>query len=226
MPDVIYNPKIGYAYVPIPKNGCTAIKQAIGEHLGIENARNGEEEPDFGEFALNGREAMILDRSVFRFAFSRNPLDRVLSCWADKCSLPIRDPHAGPRLLRWAGRPFVEFAEAVCNTPDDESDIHVRSQYLFLMRWGIWIVDAVFSFANLPRQWKWLQHRYELPPLAVLRASDHRPYWECYTVPLAERVRERFASDYELLGYEAEWLADLERIRAANKKTPEALQLC
>ncbi|MCK5439190.1 MAG: sulfotransferase family 2 domain-containing protein, partial [Gemmatimonadetes bacterium] len=86
----ITNPRAGYGYcyVNVAKAGCTSIKLAIAEHLGVPF--------DVVQWRYPYRqrsEYAVEARDLFRFSVVRHPAARLVSCWADWCCEPY--PAAG-----------------------------------------------------------------------------------------------------------------------------------
>lgn len=148
----------------------------------------------------------------WKFAFVRNPYDRLVSCYSEK----IRED--GPKglfvdgvsrvLLRYGtfsrGMPFAAFAKAVSEIPDEDSDIHFRSQTAILSdERGRLRPDFVGKFERLPedvaRVGERLEARLELPHLLKSRRSDPGAYYDEETV---EVVRRRYADDFRNFGYD------------------------
>ena len=91
-------------------------------------------------------------RDYFRFAFVRNPWDRLVSCYSNKFS-DMGKGLGGPRQRAEEFSPdmsFAEFVEAVHATPDEEANPHFRSQHAVVCDpQGRVMADFVGRFENL-----------------------------------------------------------------------------
>jgi hypothetical protein len=147
----------------------------------------------------------------FKFAFVRNPWDRLVSCYMSKIVM------GGPGLkMRNYGdislsrdMTFKEFAEAVCRIPDEESDPHFRSQHIVICDdspgKGI-LADFVGRFENLEEDFGIVAKRLGLEinlPETVSSADlkGLRSYRDFYDERLAEIVGERYRDDAKVFGY-------------------------
>ena len=90
----------------------------------------------------------------FKFAFVRNPWDRLVSCYMSKLVIAgpgfNMRPYGDVTLRR--DMTFKEFAEAVCRIRDEESDPHFRSQHIVICDDGPGkgiLADFVGRFENL-----------------------------------------------------------------------------
>lgn len=194
----IVNEDAGYAYVNVAKAGCTSIKVAIAEHLGL----------SFEEVQWNRPHRLGIDQlhgrtDLLRFTFVRHPADRLVSCWADWCQPPY--PSAGncrknPHYLGLRDCDFATFVREVVRWGD--MDGHIRPQVLSLRIGREWIVDRVYCFESMAENWATLRTELGLPDLPHRRKSDHKPWREYYTGELVGLVDERFRGDFEAFGYE------------------------
>ena len=136
----------------------------------------------------------------------RNPLDRLLSCYAQKIVYHQRELGMPSLLWRYGSRfdrdmSFAEFVHAVAEIPDRLSDIHFRSQHTFFYHRDQLMVDFVGRFETLQTDWGSLRERFGLPPLPHQNRSRHDPYQQAYSPALAAVAAQRYERDIELFGY-------------------------
>ena len=161
-------------------------------------------------------QALVEDkyRDYFKFAFVRNPWDRLVSCYVQK--IAENDPafHLGfameyPQTRLYKGMPFPEFAEAICQVPDDDANPHFRSQYKTVCGEGtngpVVLADFVGRFENLGRDFAYVTETIGAPHLKLShklpskgRSSSYRDY---YNDRLKKLVHRRFRQDVEIFGY-------------------------
>lgn len=193
-----------FVYVAVTKTACTTIKRTLGHVLFPEA---GHVAPHSLPFEVMDKPDVASCRDYFRFAFVRNPWDRLLSSYTNKIveGVAFRNVHQ-PGVRR--NMPFDEFVELVAQTPDERTDIHWKSQHSFLAHEGRPIVDFVGRFEQLVPDWETIRGHVGpdvLPPLDFhLNPSDHAHYSTYYTPELVEHVRDRYRADAELYGYDFE----------------------
>lgn len=99
--------------------------------------------------------------------------------------------------------PFAEFVEVVCNTPDEDANMHFRSQKPMLVGpAGGYLTNFVGRFESLTKDFERVRERLgplELPHANPTTRVSHR---EAYDARLREMVAERYAEDVEDFGYE------------------------
>jgi hypothetical protein len=197
--------KIGAVYIAIPKVGNTSLKSEL---IFFETGQQVEDPhaPDLDIATLTPAQvtASVRQRN-FVFTFVRNPWDRLVSLWADKCG-----KNANVDLARWGierGMPFDAFVDRVCLFRDEASQIHFQSQTFLLMHRGRLLPSYIGRFETLKRDWHHVKRslrinqssrNHELPHLL---ASTHKPYRDYYTRELAVKVASRYADDAVMLGY-------------------------
>jgi hypothetical protein len=154
-------------------------------------------------------------RDYFKFAFVRNPWDRLVSCYSQKL-LDVRKDSMGQRsnlspsmvgIELYNGMPFNEFVQAVHVIPDEEANIHFRSQRAAVCdKDGGIMADFVGHFETLGEDFSYVAQRIGVPDLQLphlLRSKNRegRSYSEFYDGRLAELVHDRYAEDVERFGY-------------------------
>lgn len=201
-------------YFYIPKVACSSLKLVCANWLGLEIPKG--KTIHQIDFPYVRRADLGQYTDYFKFAFVRNPWDRLVSCYHNKIK-----PEAGqgdPRyyirgvfkdFVRYnrfrAGMPFSEFVAAIVEIPDSEADSHFRSQYTFLTDpEGQLLVNYVGKMETLPQDFAEVCRRMgvERVPLPHLMKSAAHHYQQAYNPTLQAQVKQRYARDVELFGYE------------------------
>ena len=183
-----------------PKCASTTIKAfmaATDQTLDVDSKKIGQK----GAFGRADRTEDIspyLD--YFKFTFVRNPWDRLVSCYLEKVI----------RLRKWPeifgySPSFADFVAVVHGIPDEEADIHYRSQYLNLIdSSGNLVVNFVGRVETLHDDMKAVASvRSLVYSLAHFRKSNGRKrYQKYYGKKTRDLVGERYARDIKLFGYE------------------------
>lgn len=142
----------------------------------------------------------------FKFAFVRNPWDRLVSCYRDKIlgeGLGLRAYRRGPMVPK--GLTFAGFVDAVCEIPDHKANPHFRSQFSMLSDdGGSLLPDFVGRFENLGEDFAWVGEGIGVPDLTLphlLRTSGGSPYRAAYDARTRSLTEERYRRDAEVFGY-------------------------
>lgn len=230
----IISDEANFVYFVVPKVACSSIKTALLSLFDLDGNESVREDdaPDLDVhrlFAGSGYQinknqlARRLDRGEFRehfkFAFVRNPWDRLVSCYSDKV-MDAKESEAGEPPFRhlpsekgarlYRGMPFAEFVETVCEIPDEESNMHFVSQHRVVCGPGDdrrIMADFVGRFENLAADFAEVAgrigggKRLELPHKLRSASRGSRPYTEFYDDRLRDLVFERYREDVEILGY-------------------------
>ncbi len=203
-PSAILLPAQKLLYVPVPKVANRSIKAVLADAAGLPFAEG--QESDFETVPLTAVPRLT---DYFRFTFVRHPLDRLVSCYAQKIVLYARQLQMPLLFWRygrrfWPEMGFAEFVTAVAAIPDGRADRHFRSQHTFVYREGKSIVDFVGRFEQLASDWAVVQQQTGWGPLPHFNPSPHKPFAEMYTPALAQLAAARYRQDMELFGYRVE----------------------
>jgi hypothetical protein len=197
--------KIGAVYIALPKCGNTSIKSELilfetGKSVTNPHAK----ELDLKTLTPSGISASVR-RKNFVFSFVRNPWDRMVSLWADKCG-----EAADTDLTHWGiekGMPFDRFVDQVCSLPDEWAEIHFQSQASLLLHRRRLLPSFIGRFETLDRDWDFVKNALALKAddrsrvLPKLRASQHGEYRDHYSATLAMKIGTRYANDASMFGY-------------------------
>jgi hypothetical protein len=199
-------------YFPIQKVANSSWKRLCAEILGLDARGRG---PHAIEFPTLPLDEVPRYADYFRFCFVRNPWDRLVSCYIEKIKT---DPGYTNRFFRdgvfvgfvpyrvfRAGMSFESFVEAVTAIPDRDADRHFRSQSTFVTDGrGELLVNFVGKLERSEADFAHVLRRLGREPGAVphLNRSEHGDYTRFYTPHTIERVRQRYARDVDLFGYD------------------------
>lgn len=154
-------------------------------------------------------------RGYFKFAFVRNPWDRLVSCYSQKLLDVKRDSigqtsNLSPSISGielYNGMPFDDFVRAIHAIPDEDANLHFRSQWATVCdEDGSIMADFVGHFETLEEDFSYVAENIGVPELQLphlLRSKNRegRSYYEFYNNRLAELVHERYTKDIGLFGY-------------------------
>jgi hypothetical protein len=191
-------------FTHVPKTGGKAILSAFG--LPLKGSSYAGDLPHIA--SPYGHEPLAEHRKTdhfryFKFAFVRNPWDRLVSAFfyldAGGCNeydAAFRDSH----LARYGG----SFRAFVRDLPRHVEAAHFAPQ----MRWltdgrGNLLTDFIGRFENIDRDFSDVAARLGLPPeLPVLNRSNHRHYREYYDAATREIAAQFYRRDIEAFAYE------------------------
>ncbi len=202
-------------FVIISKVACTSIKAAIGQAYGITS----EEESILAihvhpRWCVERRKLTGERKHYYKFAFVRNPLTRLVSCYRDKI---IYDHATADYSYYYYDRGFYDippntsfsdFIARIHNIPDFLAERHFKSQYYTVHKKGRINVDFVGKFENLNEDWSILASRFDFNPnLEHFHSSKHKDpcvndvaaYYDDTTL---RRVLRRYKSDFDAFGYQ------------------------
>lgn len=191
-------------FVHIQKTGGTSTRAAF--NWGVpdphKHFRADQLKPIYGDQCWN---------EYFKFAFVRNPWDRLVSWWSQFEFLRSRLQSGAPvsQFAVYVLQRATTFDEFLRNASDEIADIDgekwiFRNQIDYLGdRDGNVMVDFVGRFESLSEDISKVSQRVlgrspEFPHLNASKRSDYRSY---YTDELAELVARRYARDIQTFGY-------------------------
>lgn len=205
---MIISHKHRFIFVPVPKTGTHAVRQALREHLGPEDIEQvglfiNKQFPypeiaqlKHGHLSLSDVRPYVgadVAEGYFSFAFVRNPFDRFVSY----CAFMTRefgafdsDPRGTMRRILFELRPMHH--------------IHFRPQSTMLVdEDGQLAVDLIGRVESLQQDYDRICERIGIPsrPLERVNASRRGDYRNYYDPELIEGVAQLYRRDLELFGY-------------------------
>lgn len=182
-----------FVFVAIAKTACTSIHRRLGYfidpvpsiyHMSIQDAIS-----QFPEI-----------KTYFKFAFVRNPYDRLISAFFDfRYNLGHQ---------RWAYPiykydTFKDFVLDLNNSPC-KNFIHLRSQFDYLSYNNVLLMDYVGKFESLQTDFYKLESILNLDhvPLNIHRESQHDHYEKYYDQQTKDIVYNFYRKDFEIFEYE------------------------
>lgn len=148
----------------------------------------------------------LLYHDYFKFAFVRNPWDRLVSCWQNKVLKKNYFDFPDPQYKTMQS--FAGFVEWVEGCEIDSADLHLRSQsalidldncdYLGRMETFEEDLHNVFKFIGLPNN---SRNNSNL-------SSGRKRYQDYYSADLIQRVANIYQKDIQIFGYRFEEPSD------------------
>ena len=136
----------------------------------------------------------------FKFAFIRNPWDRVISEFHWRQTLRTRHPSKRlDEFLKYCGHRLKD-------TKNNSRDIywaHAQTQKSFVTKDNSLILNELFRFEDLPQAVKTLSIKLDIPlKLKKYNTSKHDHYSEYYNKKTREMVANLYRDDIEMFEYE------------------------
>ena len=191
-------------FVHIQKTGGVTVDRLLNERIpdlrGLV-ARHG--------FASQGMDQVDEWNEYFKFAFVRNPWDRLVSWYTMVTSFP----RAGNELWHYVHANSSTFEEFIYNCTDEveiKEGVHYSFAYNQLDyvtdEQGNLLVDFIGRLETFDKDVQEVFRRigYELETVPHKNRSGHQHYSTFYTPETETVVRERFERDIEYFGYEFE----------------------
>lgn len=207
----VYIPQLDVIYISISKTGISSMRSLFLKKTGTqfqENDYKSIHRATHNVFEYITKQEIIAHSECFKFAFVRNPFDRLVSCYKNKL---IKEDYApiqkGYGSLFYGGMPFNEFAKNICKVPDYLSDRHFRSQTSYLYENNNLIVDFLGKYENISEDFKIIQEKYNLDDLPHYnRSQNTKDYKEFYSRDIIDLVYKRYKDDIHNFGYYQDYL--------------------
>jgi hypothetical protein len=205
-------------YISVPKVACTSFKTAFAGILDVdlERAKGDPHRVRYPRPVPIESVERFLYPGFYRFAFVRNPWDRLVSCYRDKIKNEVPGythftirPGVANCLARFddfvPNMSFEAFVDAVASIPDRDADEHFRSQHTFLTDSEGWLAaDFVGRYERLADDFRIVQERTGLPNIELPRLQAARKgakYVDYYSAETRALVSERYRRDIEMFEY-------------------------
>jgi Sulfotransferase family len=178
-----------FVWFQVPKVGT----RTIHGYLKKSSVRLEGDRPGFLYYSPN------LYTGYLKFAFSRNPWDRLVSCWSDKVvNLNyFKFPDAELEKMRRFEN-FVEFVERQ-NIETCDRHLRLQSKLIDLVN-----VDYLGRLETFDDDFSYICRRLKLEPKTIERknvSAQRRSYQEYYDRPLRDKVEGIYRKDIQTFGY-------------------------
>ena len=168
-------------YFRVPKVASTSILMTLRKHDEVEKVET-------------------YDKSIFKFAFVRNPFDRLASCFRHVIKKgSFQKIQGDDRLSREMS--FESFVDVIENTEIQNMDIHFRPQHTFFPE----APDYIGRFEDLSQDFAEVCHKIGIKG-AELRhenKTDKIDFKKYYNKQTANKVFKIYQKDFELFNYES-----------------------
>ena len=197
-----------FIFAAIPKTGTHAVRRALREHMGPEDAEQVglfvQRKLPIPDLARLGHGHLTLAqvrpylqpemfKTFFKFAFVRNPFDRFVSY----CAFVTRDTGEFDR------DPQAVMRDILADPPSDHILFHPQHSFIADAS-GELLADYVGRVEEMQKSYDEIAARIGIPtaPLDKVNASNRRDYRDYYDPPVIEGVAKYYARDLEIFGYE------------------------
>ncbi|MDF1695708.1 MAG: sulfotransferase family protein [Saprospiraceae bacterium] len=205
-------------FIILPKNACSSIKSHIIKLLGFEKGPNypiDVHDPKIYPYPFVKKEELQNEYSDYlRFCISRNPWDRLVSCYKDKIRAAdyqaegytngVAIPLLNNSSRFFGGMSFKQFVEVVATIPDSEAEHHFTSQlYQITDSFGQLLVNYIGRLETLKNDLDSISCQSGIPisQFPHIRKTKASTYQEYYTDELIEKVRKRYSADINFFNY-------------------------
>lgn len=215
-----------YVCMTVPKVGCSTVRRTLHafEGLGttpisnLEQVHYGAHSIRFEGYQKQVVKHMIESPLIYKFAFVRNPYDRLFSAWKSKIwsddpkYLIVQDQI---KAMYKADRvTFDVFVEAVCGTygQSHNDDAHWRPQVVILNP-SLINYDFIGKFERFSSDFLYVLNFLEAPnevkALAVQKTNSTEQIHGVYSQRTADLVFNRYKLDFEMFHYDKNSWVDI-----------------
>lgn len=208
-------PSANAVYIQNYKVGTRSLRLAIGRHLLEQDGKKFSYENldwDMLEEVDKKYSSFIKLQDIrkkwpdaFLFAFVRNPLSRLRSCYTNKI-IDAKKQGSKNQFKDFGidfDISFDDFVREVSRIPDESSDRHFRSQNWFVSIDGEVITDYLGKMESFTEDWGVLRERFGFPELPHANTSRQRGggFREFYNRETYQLALERYHKDIEMFDY-------------------------
>ena len=202
------------AYIRIRKVASSSINLCLMQHLAkthqLPDPTNDRPlrkkiEADHSSHIEHSEIRQRLKDDYFIFAFVRNPLTRVYSCYRNKVKNPKRADKQDILCNSefYYDMDFADFVDAIVNIPDDILDRHLRPQSWFLCDEQGLLPDFIGKLENFNADWDIVSDKYGLPkPIHWNKTGSSKSITDVCPQASLEKLIDRYADDIRLFGYQ------------------------
>jgi len=202
--NIIVDDRLRLAYIGIPKAGNTSVKKWLAESFGVAL-------PNEGRINIHDRVKYPFEyrtnrwlakhgKSYLVFTVVRSPLERLASAYRDK--IQREKVHTPLQKLGFTNAmSFGDFIQLACDIPDDEADVHIRSQWAMLSYEGQFLPNLTVHLGEINKIRLLAQYEPLLDkPVTKENATSNRAVK--ITNKFQSLIRKRYIQDYEFFGFE------------------------
>lgn len=191
-----------FIFIAVPKTASSTMN-IIFNHLK-------HPEPDEHHMGINEVLGKFPEcKDYFKFAFVRNPWDRLLSGYCDFVQNRKKQWSEKVKYDKELLSEYNDFNDFCIQFPSSKwaTDVHLKPQYLFLTENNQLKVDFVGKFENLKIDFdhicQQINYKYNKKTLDTkYRKTNHQNYKEYYTEESKQIIGDYFKKDIELFNYE------------------------
>ncbi len=187
-------------YFFIPKIASSSLKKTCAMLL---NLNQDSKIQDFHkiDFPSILRSSLLNNDRYFKFAFVRNPYDRLVSFYSNK----VIGERNFQKNKSWKYKPFEDFIKIICDIPDETMNVHFKPQHTFITdAKGALLVDYVGKFEKIDEDFEIIKKRAGLPDNLELphkQTSKHKIYQDYYSEETKKLVAKRYEKDFLMFNY-------------------------
>lgn len=200
-------PEKKLCYIDIPKAASTSIKKLMIDVMGYDLEGYDIQNFHSRKFAKNH---FINNGDYFSFSFTRNPYERLVSCYQnkviDEAHLPFNSFNTYLFGYLKQASSFSDFIERVCRIPSSIQEGHIRNQYdIIYDEQHQCRAHFIGKYENIEDDWKTIQQRYHLPNLSILNKTKKKDWRDFYTLESAQQVYHKYKKDIHTFNYLQEY---------------------